>query len=301
MSNFYEILNVPTTASTAEIQTAYEQQYNQWRRLVTHHDPNVVNQANQALQALETIRATLTDPTKRSAYDAGIGLGSVSGLANPEALLRMSSPSLSTSVPPRPPSVLAPGAKGLWVCPKCGIENPEHTQFCFSCATQLVRECPKCKNMSSLVFTGICGKCGTHYETFVKLSDLKRQQRELVSNRMAVEQEISRLSSQVSEASKTDYGQLRPLGGTVILLPLGGLVLWGWLFNSSTSNCAIGLMFGGLGSLLAVLALTNFRNAESRRRNLLNEASENLEFKKQQLFQVQAQIAGLNQAIRDLG
>ena len=56
MSNYYEILNVPTTASTAEIQTAYEQQYDQWRRLVTHQDPNVVNQANQALKALETIR-----------------------------------------------------------------------------------------------------------------------------------------------------------------------------------------------------------------------------------------------------
>lgn len=53
-ANYYEILNLQPTASSADIQTAFENQYNQWRRLVTHHDPKVVNQANQALQALET-------------------------------------------------------------------------------------------------------------------------------------------------------------------------------------------------------------------------------------------------------
>jgi DnaJ-class molecular chaperone len=65
MLNYYEILQVASTATTTDIEVACEAHYNRWRRLVTHHDSSVVAQANQALQQLEQIRATLTDPQKR--------------------------------------------------------------------------------------------------------------------------------------------------------------------------------------------------------------------------------------------
>jgi YD repeat-containing protein len=247
MPTYYEILNVPTTASAAEIQTAHEQQYNKWRRLVTHHDPNVVNQANQALQALETIRATLTDPSKRSAYDAGIGLGNVGGLADPEAVLGMSSPRRATPPLPKTSSAPVAGAPSLWTCPKCGTDNPEHTQYCFKCATQLVRECPSCKNMSSLISTGICGKCGTHFETFVKRMELIEQRAALISNRMALEQSINSLSTQAFQASRPAYESLLLpvvlgigfLVGSCLLgaIPFLAPSIEGLLFGCLVSSC----------------------------------------------------------------
>src|ERR1035437_4567587 len=83
MPTYYEIINVIPTAAQSEIELVLDAQYNKVRRLVTHQDPNVVNQANQALQLLEKIRTTLMDDGKRSAYDAAIGISSnLGGLAD---------------------------------------------------------------------------------------------------------------------------------------------------------------------------------------------------------------------------
>ena len=38
MGTYYELLNIAPTASASEIQTAYEDTYNRWRKLMTHHD-----------------------------------------------------------------------------------------------------------------------------------------------------------------------------------------------------------------------------------------------------------------------
>ena len=84
MPNYYEVLKVAPTASTSEIQVAFDSQYNYWRRLVTHHEAETAQRANQALLYLERIRVTLTDPTQRTAYDLSLG-GSVGGLADPNA------------------------------------------------------------------------------------------------------------------------------------------------------------------------------------------------------------------------
>ncbi len=131
---YYEILEVTVSATQAEIETAIENQYNQWRRLVTHHDGSVVTQANQALQALEQIRATLTDPQKRKAYNEGIGLGDVvSGLGDPEALLQQ------TGLPSVPsPTSARKQTRDIqrldaWECPKCSSANPTGTAFCQQC------------------------------------------------------------------------------------------------------------------------------------------------------------------------
>ena len=185
MPNYYEILCVAPSASEIEIQAAYDTQYNQWRRLVTHHNPNVVNQANQALQTLEKIKATLTDPSRRAAYNEGIGVaGPVGGLADPAALLRTLASPPAPTLPPANPAVTAPAvSNGLWTCYKCSTENSPQTKFCLKCAAQLVRTCPECRGETSLVATSVCGRCGYSYETANRRQEIRQQipgiQREL--------------------------------------------------------------------------------------------------------------------------
>lgn len=72
MSNYYEILNIKPNATIIEIQEAIDENYDKYRRLVTHHDPAVVIQANNALMQLERIRETLLTPSKKMAYDEQI-------------------------------------------------------------------------------------------------------------------------------------------------------------------------------------------------------------------------------------
>ncbi len=45
MPTYYEVLQISSTATLAEIEAACEAQYKHWRRLVTHHDPQVVHKA----------------------------------------------------------------------------------------------------------------------------------------------------------------------------------------------------------------------------------------------------------------
>jgi hypothetical protein len=160
MANYYGILKVQPTATIAEIQTACEDQYNQWRRLVTHHDPNIANQASQALQMLETIRTTLTDPSKRAGYDAGIGLSHVGELADPTAILQ--------GMPPTPPSTerVSETAKDLhprvdvWLCPQCNTPSAVGMRFCKNCGQSIGEECPNCAKMVE-VGAQFCPHCGT--------------------------------------------------------------------------------------------------------------------------------------------
>jgi len=161
MPNYYELLRVQSSASDAEIQSAFDEQYEQWRRLVTHHDPNVVNQANQAIQLLEKMRATLTDPMRREAYDEAIGVKSVmGGLVDPSALL---TPPVFAMTPPAPtpiPSAMgATGAVNAWVCPQCGTGNGIGTRFCKNCGNALGRECPNCAKTIEAA-ARFCPECG---------------------------------------------------------------------------------------------------------------------------------------------
>lgn len=199
MANYYEMLKVVPTATSVEIDAAIESQYNQWRRLVTHHDPNSVNQANQSLQTLETIRSVLTDPGKRSIYDAGVGIGSaVGGLADPEAVLNMAS-----SLPPTPP-VPHRGMQGqgttshiidAWTCPKCQTANPIKTRFCKTCGTALGRECPNCNQLIEMA-APFCPECGADVKAAERA---KRAREEEAAHIRALQEQHSAAQRQVAE------------------------------------------------------------------------------------------------------
>lgn len=104
MATYYEVLKVRPDASVSEIEVALDAQYNYWRRLVTHHEPEVASQANESLRAIEVIRTTLTDATRRSTYDEVIGLaGIVGGLTDPGIVAQDST---TTTLGSRPPIAL---------------------------------------------------------------------------------------------------------------------------------------------------------------------------------------------------
>jgi hypothetical protein len=198
MATYYEILKVPPTATTAEIEAALGIHYNHWRRLVTHHDPAVVNQANQALQALEMIRATLTDPEKRTVYDAAIGVnGPVGGLADPTVLLQPATPvppppiAVKTQSPP-PPAITEQA--DAWVCPKCQRANAPGTPFCKQCGQKLGRKCPKCGKLTEALFS-FCAFCGVDMDVFLREKQMQAQQ--------AVDKSLARISNLIRQIQQT--------------------------------------------------------------------------------------------------
>jgi uncharacterized Zn finger protein (UPF0148 family) len=209
MPTYYDVLNVQPTASQAEIETAIETQYNQWRRLVTHYDPAVVNQANQSLQALETIRSVLTNPANRSVYDAGIGAtGAVGGLADPAAFLQMT-PGAPMTPPAKPvmqtqSATVVAGATG-WVCPKCQTPNAEGTRFCKRCGQALARECPQCGALSE-VGAIYCSGCGTNFDEAIRAKERADYERRLQeeSNKKLWAQQQAQLQPmmQLSQSAK---------------------------------------------------------------------------------------------------
>ena len=152
------MLRIKPDATFAEIESAIESYYDQWRRLVTHHDPQFVEKANQALQTLNQIRATLLNPDKRGVYDAGLGLkDTVSDLGLPETL------PLPRASLPRTPAMPTSQPK-IANCPQCGTgENPPTAKFCVVCRTSLVQICPKCGEELRWHYAN-CSKCGANIE-----------------------------------------------------------------------------------------------------------------------------------------
>jgi YD repeat-containing protein len=276
MSTYYEMLQIAPTATMTEIEAAYEMQYNQWRRLVTHHDPKIVNQANQTLQMLEQIRATLTDPVQRATYDAQIGLGGAAGgLADPTAIHQgvVSSP-MTPPAPPPPlsspstaaavaqPNPSAPVQAGLWACYKCGTENPTNTKFCLKCGAQLVRKCPECNCDSSLVATGMCGTCGTSYE--------------LATRRKELQKEIAKVQQEINTTGGSGSSTIGC--GAVIIVAIVLSALLGFMVEFLPA-LVVGLIIGGV--LIFVGKRANSR--DQAKLFSLNGQIERLQKKKREL------------------
>ncbi len=159
MPTYYEVLKITPSATAAEIEVAYANQYNHWRRLVTHHDPTIVNQAEQALRLLEASHATLLNPAKRIAYDAGLGrTGIIGGLADPQSRPRIDAP-----LPPKPPSPTPASAVNVppdaWLCPACHALNTRKMPYCPQCGAQMARACPKCGELMEKA-AQFCSHCG---------------------------------------------------------------------------------------------------------------------------------------------
>jgi hypothetical protein len=200
VTTYYQILQISSGATIAEIEAAYEAQYNHWRRLVTHHDPNMVNKANQALQSLEKMRATLTDPVKRETYDASIGLrGPMGGLADPQARPRATVP---TPPPPRarvgshsPPAPTTGERVDAWVCSKCQTANAIGHQYCQKCGHQIGRQCPKCDTLVEMQ-TEFCSNCGIDIKRFIQEQEVKK------ATQLRLQREMERKMQQEREQTR---------------------------------------------------------------------------------------------------
>ncbi|MDP9310393.1 MAG: zinc ribbon domain-containing protein [Chloroflexota bacterium] len=250
MSTYYEILKVVPTATGKDVERAIEEQYNQWRRLVTHHDPGVATQATQALQTLELIRSTLTDSHRRSAYDAGIGLGGpVGGLADPATLLQNTAVS-----PPRPnqqPRSDSGAQPKLWACYKCSAENPPQTKYCLNCGTQLVRKCPECAAEASLVASGMCGNCGYGYDIANRRAQLRQQVGDYEKELSQLKQNLYRIEhgDSSTEPANVAYDRPKPLHPLSVVVPATSLGMF-LLLAGLTSPERVGALIAAVMILI---------------------------------------------------
>ncbi len=244
MMNYYEALKVQPTATVTEIEAALELQYNQWRRLVTHHDPTVANQANQALQTLEQIRSTLTDSTRRVAYDASLTSGGTAGgLADPAVADAPRTASFAPFAPPPPKaSTSQPPASAVqridaWLCPKCQTANAIGTRFCKSCGQALSQDCPKCGQLIEAKIE-FCPECGVNVAGYRR----ELQQQELEQQRQLQAEEEARQRRLHDEARlKAGLGPIPSWTDQAFIGGVAGLVLsmGGVLSACILSFCAV--------------------------------------------------------------
>jgi len=215
MQDYYAILTVRPDASTEELEEAIENQYNMVRRLTTHHDSNVVNQANQALSILEQARATLLDSARRSEYNAALGIG-VAGIADPELLNSKPAPSamsVTTTIPafggypPSAPLVGRAPAIERWICQHCQRENPMGTLFCQSCGEAVGRICPSCQATYE-ARARFCPSCGESFEN--------------ASRRLQLGTELSRKKTERYTLANLASGTSSPRAQSLEYLAVGG-------------------------------------------------------------------------------
>jgi hypothetical protein len=180
MPTYYEILKLSPNATVASIKSAYNVQFDHWRRLVEHPDPATAKRAAQALGFLETARNTLLDPAKRAAYDASLKAqsGPVGGLADPQA---RSSTSTPPSPKPQSPSPTAPEdlPPDTWICPKCQAPNIRKMPYCPQCGAHVAHECPKCGALIEKI-SRFCSHCGADVQAVVieqRYEELREQLR----------------------------------------------------------------------------------------------------------------------------
>lgn len=181
MDDFYQLLQVEPTASSAEIEAAFERQYNYWRRLVTHHQQEKAAQASENLRLLENARQVLLDPSQRNAYDARRGV--VGGLEDPSKrsshpVANMPPGSAPTPPAPRPvpgaaasPSSPSHERVDVWTCPHCRAINPPSSQFCKACGKQIGLPCANCGKMIEYA-ANFCAHCGAHVPTATRKKEL---------------------------------------------------------------------------------------------------------------------------------
>lgn len=204
MSTYYELLGISPNASQDEVESAINTQYNKWRRLVNHHDPEIALQANQSLHTLEKIRQVLLSKDERRKYDAELGVvpQGVSGLIDPDAISHQNPQTIMPISHIFPRSEVGSNRRvDAWVCQYCDSPNPIGTQFCSKCGKKIGELCPKCHELMALM-DDYCSNCGINKEEHFRL--------------IIQPQNISTLQSKVNSA-KNKVMQLNRILGRLII------------------------------------------------------------------------------------
>ena len=227
MANYYEFLKIAPNATLPEVETAIDAQYNQWRRLTTHHDVNIAKQANQALTSLEQIRSILLNAEKRRIYDSGLGLigEQLGGLADLEAItLNTSLKSAGMDTPPASHPVTVPG----WICKNCKTMNQAETRFCTKCGSGLAFDCPKCQKLlpNDLEF---CPNCGVNVAEALEALRIENQ-------RLEKENEKQKLLAPIKNGAASASSWASPWWW--IIIGMYGII---WLVAIRKANNALNL------------------------------------------------------------
>lgn len=198
MSSYYEMLKISPAATTQEIQVAIDEKYDQCRRLVTHHDPNVVNQANVALQSLEKIREILLSPDRKAVYDEALGISgnTVAGLMDPQMISAnppMGTPMMVGGPAPRtlPAHMPTSASTDGWHCNKCNSISQIGSLFCKACGNEIGQVCPKC-GTSFEKTAQFCPSCGIRPQQYAEEQEKLRLE--------AVEQQRQGIRQKLNEA-----------------------------------------------------------------------------------------------------
>jgi hypothetical protein len=237
-----------------EIEQALDEQYHKWRRLVTHHDPQVVNRANQALQIVERMRTTLLNPQRRRSYDAALGVGeAVLGLADPDANVAAGSVASSS---PAPPAKQSAGAARVdaWICPQCETPNTLGLRFCRDCGHRIGVECTKCGELVEAA-AKFCAACGVNQETaryeteMLRLAQV-RAQMEGLHARLTKERAVLSLLEEVARTGKRKFSDPKLKQLAVQHLPeVERVGCWEGLFYLTIFSVSILLIFVLLASV----------------------------------------------------
>lgn len=248
MANYYEILEIPATASKKEIETAIDQQYTYWHRLVTHHNPVKVEEANRSLRLLEEIRGVLTNSAKRKKYDAEIGAisGKTAGLADPQATAprtKLPSMNIAQNITHQEP---AQATTDAWICGKCKTPNRIGLKFCGKCGMQIGRECIKCNKMVSAA-DAFCPHCGVNIakeqaRRITEQQEKERQKEMEEAARIARQRESERIKNEQEIRLKNKQRKSKQLSCFMIAIFVSLCVFASYLLSSNTSIFSRGFM-----------------------------------------------------------
>lgn len=299
MENYYQLLGVTQTVSQTELETVWEDKYNEVRRLVTHHEPAVVEDANRTMRMLENARNILFDPEKRAEYTERLFGQGVSGLSDPTAtpapgIKTPPSPGMQIGGQPAQPAAPAPQRLDAWICPECQRENALGTQYCASCGNKIAKACPVCDTLDYLG-NNFCPNCGANKEEAFQ-QNIQAQIKVIQNKINAAESEIQlykraadsflSMDEDIREVNKmyAPTGCLPTFLGIMILV--GGLIL---TINSFVND------YGPLGlvvSIVAAVLIVEGFNKLSRDKDLkrhINSTRDSIQTYKQEIKELEQQ------------
>jgi len=224
--NYYELIGLDTEANSSEIETALDTHYDQWRALVTNHDPKVVSEANQALMTIEEIRKTLLDPNKRKEYDRA--LNSIGGLEDPSTIPAISGFGAGWMAPPhqrasgQAAQQMETDDAHTWTCSSCKKKYPVGTRFCKSCGNQLGVDCPNCGRLT-YINNRFCQDCGVDIQEAIKQKEaearIAEKKRVLQLQEEGYLEQFRNKVELAEKYSKLAYWIFPPIG--LVLWPIG--------------------------------------------------------------------------------